>query len=298
VENNGEESIVPSPSKVWYVGGGKVDFDALDSAESDNVERWQSNIDTRIGDIIVVYCRVPRSYIHSVWRVVNDGFADPFFYYYNLAYISKPVKVPPITFHEIKANEILSKSPVVKKNFQGVNGYPVTHDEYSEMLRIWQEKGMDISVLPKMEVIKYLSDDILLKDERDVELHLLEPLLLRLKYQPTDWVRQMPIRMGRGERFYPDYCFGAVSIRGEESAKMLVEAKYSIKSRKNLKDAYFQAKSYAMRLQAEKFVLASKEGIWIYDKANNKLDIDKYAYYTWNDKNPPFPPKPLTLPQK
>lgn len=286
-ENNNENPLNISPSKVWYVGGGQVDFDFLDNAKNDEIERWQSNIDIRAGDILIMYCVSPRSYIHSVWQAINDGFIDPFFYYYCLTYISNAIKVPPITLQEIKTNPVLSKSPIIRKNFQGVNGYPVAHDEYGEMLRLWAEKGMDITALPKIEVIKYLSDDIVLKDERDVELYLLEPLLSRLKYEQADWIRQMPIRMGRGERYYPDYCFGAISARGEESAKMLIEAKYSIKSTKSLKDAYFQAKSYAMRLQADKFVLASKEGLWIYEKAGSNFDIDKNIHFTWNDiENP------------
>ncbi|MBK7475437.1 MAG: hypothetical protein IPN74_05575 [Haliscomenobacter sp.] len=280
---NMENGSLSEPSKVWYVGGGKTDFDFLDGAESDETSFWQSNLDTRIGDIIIMYCWSPRSYIHSVWRAVNDGFIDPFFYYHSLTYISNPIRVPPIAFHEIKSNSVLAKSPIVKNNFQGVNGYPVTQEEYNEMLKLWAEKGMNISTLPKIEGITYLSEDIILRDERDIEVHLIEPLLHKLKYNSTDWIRQMPIRMGRGERNYPDYCFGAVTTRGEESAKMLIEAKYSIKNRKMLSDAYFQAKSYAIRLQADKFVVASKEGLWIYNQQNGKFELEKSVFYTWND---------------
>lgn len=284
-ENIEETTIITSPAKVWYVGGG--DFEFLDHAKSDEVCFWQSNIDTRVGDIIIMYCWSPRSYIHSVWRAANDGYIDPFFYYYSITSISDPIKVPPITFREIKANEILSQSPIVKNNFQGVNGYPVPYKEYGEMLKLWAEKGMDISILPEIEPIRHLSDDVVLKDERDVEVYLLEPLLLKLDYKATDWIRQMPVRMGRGERFYPDYCLGAVSKRGEESAKLLFEAKYSIKNQKNLKDAYFQAKSYAIRLQARKFVLVSKEGLWVFETFRNSFELEKNVFYTWNDiENP------------
>lgn len=281
--NNADDTPMAEPSKVWYVGGGKIDYDFLDNAETTDIHFWQANIDTRAGDIIIMYCWSPRSYIHSVWRAVNDGFIDPFFYYHSLTYISNPIKVPPITFHEIKSNPILAKSPIIKNNFQGVNGYPITQEEYCEMLRLWEEKGMDIDILPKMEVIKYLAEDIVLKDERDIEVHLIEPLLHKLKYKTTDWIRQMPIRMGRGERNYPDYCIGAVTTRGEESTKMLIEAKYSIKNRKLLMDAFFQAKSYAIRLQAEKFMIASKQGLWIYEKKGGKFNPDKILYFTWNE---------------
>jgi hypothetical protein len=45
--------------------------------------------------------------------------------------------------------------------------------------------------------------------ERDIEIYLLEPFLYKLGYTEKNRVRQMPLRMGRGERIYPDYAIKA-----------------------------------------------------------------------------------------
>lgn len=278
---------LPSPSKVWYVGAGPIDHSFIDTATQESVDRWQCHPDTRPGDIIVMYCWSPRSYIHSVWRAVSNGFVDPFFYYYRIAYISKPIKVSPISFKEIKANPVLSKSPIVRNSFQGVNGYPITYEEYMEMLRLWKNGGMDINILPKIEPIIGLSEEVVLADERDVEVHLVEPILIRLGYTEKDWIRQMPVKMGRGVRYYPDYCFDAVAKRGDEKATMILEAKYSIKNQKALQDAFFQAKSYAVRLRCECFILAAKEGLWIYQSVKSDFKFGRFEHYTWNELNAP-----------
>ena len=97
----------------------------------------------------------------------------------------------------------------------------------------------------------------------------------------------MPVRMGRGERNFPDYCFSAKPTRGEETAKMIVEAKYEIKTQKQLQDTYFQTKSYALRLQSTCFVLAAKEGIWIFQSKNGTFKMEDCIHYNWIDiENP------------
>jgi len=287
VLNELEDKELPSPSKVWFVGGSKLDFDFLDKATVESKEHWQGNVDTRKGDIVVMYCVSPRSYIHSIWRAVGDGFADPFFYYYSVVYLSKPIRLNfYVTQNDLENNSLWSNNPLVRKNLQGINGYPIKYLEYLELLSILKSKGQDIDNLPLIKPTSRLETDVL-KDERDVEIRLIEPFLELLKYKPADWKRQMPVKMGRGERNYPDYCFGANPIRGEETAKMILESKYEIKTQKELQEAYFQAKSYAIRLQADKFIIAACEGIWIYHPKNSVYKFDNYYHCNWVDiENP------------
>ena len=155
------------------------------------------------------------------------------------------------------------------------------------MRRIWQESGMNMALVPDIPASESRLIELELKRERDVEVNLIEPLFLKLKYQPNDYTRQMPVRMGRGERNFPDYCFGAVLTKGEEKAKMLVEAKYSIKNQKQLQEAYLQTKSYAYRLLAGSFVIASKEGIWVFTKDSKDFSLDKAISFTWDDTENP-----------
>jgi hypothetical protein len=191
-----------------------------------------------------------------------------------------------ITRKELENNKIWSDNPLIRKNLQGINGYPIQYIEYLELLSMLKSKGQNIDGLPLIKPTNRLDTDNL-KDERDVEIRLIEPFLELIKYKPKDWIRQMPVKMGRGERNYPDYCFGANPIRGEETAKMILESKFEIKTTKDLQDAYFQTKSYAMRLQANKFIIAAKEGIWIYQPKNSNYKFDDYFHCNWIDiENP------------
>lgn len=278
VKINNDE--MPSPAKAWFCGGNKNDFQFLDHTDIQRISHWQGNPDTRKGDIIVMYCLAPRSYIHSIWRANRDGFIDPFFHYYTVIFISNPNLIKPLGHKELKNNEIFSKSRLVRSNMQGLIGYPITYEEYNELLRITEQKGQIINELPAIEP-DFTIDDTELITEKDVEQKLIEPLLKKLGYKEQDWLRQMPVKMGRGERNYPDYCFGANPIRGEETAKMIIEAKFSIRNQKELTEAYYQAKSYAFRLQSQKFVVAAKEGIWIFEKLNNQFFKDVHLHYSW-----------------
>lgn len=282
-----EDTEMPNPSKVWFVGGNKNNFEYLDKATKSSTDSWQCNLDTRRGDIIVMYCLTPRSYIHSIWRANTDGFADPFFYYYNVAYLSNPIKLEhKITQKDLNSNPIWCSNPLIKKNLQGINGYPIKYKEYIELLSMLEIKGQQITDFPIIRPTTRLETDELI-DERDVEIKLIEPFFLFLGYSPNDWLRQMSVRMGRGERNYPDYCFSAKPKRGEETAKMLVEAKYEIKTQKQLLETYYQTKSYAMRLQSTCFMIAAKEGIWIFQSRNGTFKLEDFIHYNWIDiENP------------
>lgn len=282
---NEEDEALPSPSKAWYAGNCNGNW-AVERKETELIGDWQSNENMKLGDIVVMYYGAPYSCIHSIFRAAkNDVFIDPFYYYYRVGFIDKPIKVPPIHLRELKNNDVLSKSKTVRMSFQGVNGTPISYEEYQEILRILkEEKGFDISLLPNIEPIIGLDESIILNDERDVEIHLVEPLLKLLGYSTNDYIRQMPIRMGRGVRYYPDYAFFANLKRGEETAKWVLETKYSIRGDKDFREAFYQARSYAMRLYCSNFVLASKEGIWLFcsDKKNN-FNFDSYKKYSWNE---------------
>jgi hypothetical protein len=128
-----------------------------------------------------MYCLSPRSYIHSIWRATRDGIADPFFHYYSNIYIGHGQKVPAITIHELKADEHFSHNPLVRKNLQGINGYPLTSDDYLRLQELFSKKGFDVGQLPQLYRHTFqLNKD--LKTEREVELSLVEPLLKRIGF--------------------------------------------------------------------------------------------------------------------
>ena len=279
-----QDPELPPPSRVWFTMGGvndNGDFEFLDQADESSTARWQGNVETRRGDVVLMWCVAPRSYLHSIWRALDDGFADPFFYFYDSTRIGRCIKVPPVCFKELLHDPALASNRSVRAHFQGAGGKPFPLEDYLALLEILKRKGYDTSLLPVPPPHAFVFGERL-QNERDVEIQLVEPLLAHLGYSANQWLRQMPLRMGRGERNYPDYAVEPNPRRGEESASFLIEAKYEISTKQQLDDAFIQGKSYALRLQARAFVLASKEGIRLYRQADG-FSGERHLHWTWQD---------------
>lgn len=278
------DSELPPPSRVWFTMGGindNGDFEFLDQADENSTARWQGSLDTRRGDIILMWCVAPRSHLHSIWRALDDGFADPFFYFYSSMRIGQCVKLPPVPFRELMIHAVLGSNKSVRAHFQGAGGKPFPLEDYIVLLELLAAKGFDPSGLPLPPPQAFAFGERL-ENERDVEIQLVEPLLTHLGYCANDWLRQMPLRMGRGERNYPDYAVEPNTRRGEETARFLVETKYEIATKRQLEDAFIQGKSYALRLQASAFLLAAKEGLWLY-RRNDGFSAERHLHWTWHD---------------
>jgi hypothetical protein len=234
LDHRPENDDLPPPSRIWFViggVGGNGDFEYLDSADEKSVSYWQGSLETRKGDIILMWCASPRSYLHSVWRTLNDGFNDPFFYFYSMIRVGHPTKILPIPFSEFSKHPLLGSKPAVRAHFQGASGTPFTVEDYAAISEILKIKGYVTSQLPTPPAAEeFLNDKLLI--ERDVEQVFMEPLLKRLGFTEKEWIRQFPLRMGRGERNYPDYVLGGDPRPGEESAVALVECKFDIETKK------------------------------------------------------------------
>ncbi len=281
-----KEQKLPEPTNIWLCGGAKDDYPYLIEAQEETTYFWQGNQDTLKGDIILMYCLSPKSSIEFVCRAVNDGVRDPFFHYYGSITLGHIQHIKPITLAEIKTDEYLKELPIVRKNFQGVNGTRLHNEDYTRILEILKEKGEDISLLPKLSSANFTPNQDC-KNEREVEVKIVEPFLNDLNYSENDWVRQLPVRMGRGERNFPDYVFFAETKKGYERGKMILETKFYIKSNAELEETFQQAQSYGLRLSAEKIVICDKDFIWIYTKKNNNFDRTKYLKYNWKEMNNP-----------
>jgi hypothetical protein len=281
-----KEQKLPEPTNIWLCGGAKDDYPYLIEAQEETTYFWQGNQDTLKGDIILMYCLSPKSSIEFVCRAVNDGVRDPFFHYYGSITLGHIQHIKPITLAEIKMDEYLKELPIVRKNFQGVNGTRLHNEDYTRILEILKEKGEDISLLPKLSSANFTPNQDC-KNEREVEVKMVEPFLNDLNYSENDWVRQLPVRMGRGERNFPDYVFFAETKKGYERGKMILETKFYIKSNAELEETFQQAQSYGLRLSAEKIVICDKDFIWIYTKKNNNFDRTKYLKYNWKEMNNP-----------
>ena len=276
-----DNTEMPKPSAAWFIGGLIEGY-----GKEWTIGFWQTNKETKKGDILIHYETFPVSAITCLWRAQTDGIVDPFFHYYSNTYIGGRIEIPHITLNELKADEYFSDHPLVRKNFQGVNGWPVTGKDYAELLRVIDAKGFDISVIPQIYAPS-LPEGIVIKEEKDVEKKLLEPLLNEMGwYEYRDYVRQLPIHAGRGHRIFPDYALHYDNKPEEEKAKVLIEAKCYMKSNQEIEAAFLQAFSYAKLLLSSIIVLCDKECILVYDNKNG-FSRNRYKKYYWEDMRNP-----------
>ena len=269
---------LPKPVNVWLTGASGGDFDILDElGQGDNSGNpslvWACNERTKRGDIVVIYCLSPRSYIHSIWRARTDGIFNPFDYYHCRVNVCEGVKIPPITSKELKADPYFSQVPIVRKNLQGIKGTEFTAQDYSELIRFVRQKGGDISALPKL----FESGNVNfgeLKIEKDVEEKILIPFLEKIGYTSDDWSRQLSQKAGRKEKAIPDFVFFPRGEKHFENAPMLIEAKFDMSLITEQQKAFAQALSYSRMLRSSIMGICDKERIILYkvdkDGASNR----------------------------
>ena len=276
-----EKVDIPEPSQSWFIGG----YTQKSEAGFD-FTFWQANPETKKGDILIHYEKSPISSITSLWIAQTDGVVDPFFHYYSNTYIGNKIDIPHITLKELQADEYFSKHPLIRKKFQGVNGWSMSSEDYSELLRMIKAKGFDTETLPKLYA-PAMPKNVNIKIERDVEQQLLEPLLNSIGwYENKDFIRQLPIHAGRGRRIFPDYALHYDNKPDEEKAKALIEAKLHMKTNQDIEVAFLQARSYALLLDSSIIVLCDKDCLIVYEKINS-FDRDRYTKYYWGDfENP------------
>lgn len=234
---------------------------------------WQCSPDTRAGDMIVFYMTSPDSKIDSVFRSISEGFNDPFFWYYRCCYIShfQKIKNDVFTIKFMKADPTFKNLPIVKKNMQGVNGTEIPAKNYNYIAKksglknpiLIKECGFEFNIESKMEI----------KNEHDVELKILEPLLEKLGWTKGDYVTQMVLKMGRNEKTIPDYVINPIFTPYHEKGDFVWKAKKDISNKKQLEDAKGQVVSYARRLCAKKCGVISSQDIWIMDNIDDYTDF-------------------------
>lgn len=276
-----EKVEIPQPGQAWFIGG------KTDPIESTlDFTFWQANPETKKGDILVHYETSPISAITCLWIAQTDGVIDPFFHYYSNTYIGNKVDIPHITLKELQTDEYFSKHPLIRKKFQGVNGWPISSENYSELLRMIKAKGFDIDTLPKLYA-PTLPKDVNIEREHNVETQLLEPLLNAMGWNENkDFIRQLPIHAGRGHRIFPDYALHYDNKPDEEKTKVLIEAKLHMKNNREIEAAFLQARSYAHLLESSVIVLCDKQCLIVYEKKES-FDRDNYTKYYWEQLESP-----------
>ena len=267
-----KEEELPEPTNIWLTGGSKEDFkDFLKEPKLGAKSVWTCNENTKRGDIVVMYVLAPHSCIQSIWRADVDGVYTPFNFYNSRIRIANGIVVPHITLNELKSDTYFSQLPIVRCNFQGVNGLNFSAKYYMELQRLLTAKGFDVSILPQL----YSPDLNLvenLKTEKDVEEKLLIPLMEKLAYSESNWTRQLSQKAGRKEKAIPDFVFFPKGEIHFQNAPMIIEAKFDMSSSIERTKSYNQALSYARMMNSGIFGICDKDRIIIYKAKNGYFD--------------------------
>ena len=246
---------IPDTNSAYFIGSSKDDI--FLSKEDDIIIPWQCNPDTEVGDAIVMYLTSPVSAIDSIWRSVSVGFNDPFFYYYRCTYISRPINLDRIPLKKLKEDYIFSKLPIVRKNMQGINGVELSPSSYNRIL------DLSNSTLKRFQ-FEINNNYAEIANEKYVEKKLIIPLLKKLGYTEEDYKKQLYIRVGNNNHLLiPDFVVSPEISLGHQKADLIVEAKYSIYTKKLLEKSKTQARGYAKILNTKYSMVASREGIWL-----------------------------------
>lgn len=267
---------LPQPSKAWFIGGKIMPEEDLDFMF------WQANEDTMRGDVLIHYETSPVCAITCMWIAQTDGVIDPFFYYYANTYIGNKINLPHISLKELKEDSYFSSHPLVRKNFQGVNGWEMCNRDYQELLRMVQAKGYNINDLPYLYAPKITSTNI--KLEKDVEEKLLVPLLHSMGI--TDYMRQIPLHVGCKEKIFPDFALNCIKTDNGYTAKILIEAKLSMRNKKDVYSAFQQANSYAHLMESSVIIVCDKEMLLVYTNKNG-FNRNRYRKFFWEDMENP-----------
>lgn len=257
-------SDLPEAKGAFLIGGSRKDRNLNHDVGSYTI--WQSNKDTRPGDMIIMYLTYPDSGIDSFWRSVSAGFIDPFFYYYHCTYIEKVEKIKSIPLRTLKRDFVFGKIPIVRKNMQGVNGYELKPSEYNYLV------DMAESSVPKIEFINFTHDSTI-SVEKDVENILIKPFLARLGYKDKDYLQQLTIPVGNhNSMLIPDFVLKPKLSKSHYEAFAVLEAKLKIRNSKELFEAKKQVRSYAKQLGTKYSIIADIDNLWIME---NKDDYEK-----------------------
>ena len=278
-----KEEALPEPSQAWLIGGTSGDGEI-----NANYRFWQANPDTKRGDILIHYEKYPIKAITAVWRAEENGIVDPLFYYYSNTYAGHKMDVPHITLDELKNDEFFRNplSPVgklINKNFQGVNGWAVSGEDYKHFLDLWKAKGYDTSKLPKLYAPE-LPNGVIIVHESDVSNQLLRPTLNSMGWKEgVDYKPEVHFKAGRGSAKRPDFCLHVTGEGDDLEAKVIFECKLYMKNGKEIESNFTQGRSYAKWGNAQVLVLCDKVQILVYERHNGSFDRNKFKKFYWKE---------------
>jgi predicted RNA-binding protein with PUA-like domain len=242
--------------KYWVMATGPDYFQALDDDEE---VIWSGRKDMQPGDKIFVYRTSPVSAITDIFEVVEEPYFDPIQAWDGFWVKMKRVcKIPLITFTTMRKDPILSEWWVVRKQFTGTVTDPVSFSAYNRLLELIPSSLKNKHGLEPEPVAAHGASGMF-DSEVDFEDQIITPLLKRLGIRnQRQYVRRFSIgtQIIRGRIDYVLY--------HKHNPYLVIENKLRILNDAELSRAVDQAKSYALQIGVERFLVAAPEGYWFY----------------------------------
>ena len=252
-------------NRYWIIAASEDGFEVLNKEEKIG---WSGKKGMQQGDKVFVYKTSPVSAITDIFEVEQEPYFDQVSSWGGFwVDIKRICKIPPIAFSEMRKDPVLSDWWVVKKQFTGTITDPVSFSIYNRFLELIPD-DIKIKHQLKPEPVAEHGVSGMFDSEHDFEDKVVTPLLKRfdIKYD-----RQHTCRFYAGTQTVKgrvDYV-----LYRKNKPYTLIENKLRIINDVELQKAVNQAKSYALQLGVERFVVASPEGYWFYSLKLNKEEL-------------------------
>lgn len=263
------------PPRIWLTAAGPESYASVDAHQPTDREVWSANPKAKYGDLLLMYCRAPRSAIVGVYRCMADAYRDPLNQYWTGVWteIGEKLPLPNITFAEMRSDPVLKNWAMVKMQFQGLMKHAVPDEYWRRLQELVTTKDASAGALLSayaasatgIRLLKTAPGEM---TEKDFEDTVLLPLLGQLGWQlgkSLDRQIEMPIKVGSGRPILARAdVVGYRDTLGSE-VEIIIESKRSIRNSAELEQAMLQAESYAGKLRCTRFAVAAPQGIWVYE---------------------------------
>lgn len=266
--------IDPAP-RIWISAAGPDDFEAVDSHASTARAVWSANEKAQYGDLILMYCKAPRSSIVAIYRCMTDAYTDPLDRSWTgvWAEIGEKLVIPPLTFQEMRSDPMLSEWAMIKMQFQGLMKHAVPNDVWLRLVELVERKDAEAAsriraYAGSAQGVRHLISAPGEVSEQVFEDSTLIPLLARLGWRLGNNLErqvEMSMKVGSGRPVLARA--DLVGYKGAlgSAVEIVVESKRSIRTTVELEQAMLQAESYAGKLRCTRFAVAAPQGIWAFE---------------------------------
>lgn len=277
---------LPTALQGWFLVGNRSDGEKEMTSGF-----WQASPETLRGDIMVFYEKSPVKAINAIWRAATNGSNDPLFYYYSSTNICDKIDIPPITFDELKADPYFMNHSLVRKQFQGGSGWPITSVDYDNLLRMLEAKGFDITKLPRLMAHK-TPEGTIVENEADVHAKLVMPLLADMGWtiENGEVLEQVNHHVGRGETQKMGRTDISLHPYGSDMklATVIIEEKFWMRNEAEIAAAFKQCLSYANLSNSQVLVTCDKHQIRLYIRKKDGLfDTTAPIIFYWDELSNP-----------